>query len=355
MQIKKKMFAIAISLTVLLAFSALLQQTKSASTGLVGYWKFDEGSGIVASDSSGNGNTGTIHGAQWVDGKVGKALKFNGVNNYVSVPNSPSLDISGNEISVEYWINLPNGWYADSTQGNQIIFDKGDAYTAAMIGSTGCLCFNIPYVQPYPETNKNSWNPNTWYHIANVFDGSQIRIYVNGVLDKTAAVVGSVSRSSINLAIGSHCYGDKNFINAIIDEFAIYNYARTSEQIMNDYALIATPTSTPTPSPSPAPSPTPTPTPTPSPTPTPTQQPATPETPFWMQWWFLTIVSLGLSIIAVLVAFTALHNQKKAAKLRENKAAASLATSIKYIVCPNCGANLPADSKFCGKCGTTLQ
>jgi len=204
----------------------------------VGYWRFDEGSGIAAGDSSGNGNTGTLmNGPQWVDGVIGKALKFDGTNDYVYVPHSSSLDIVGNEISVEYWIKLSADWYAEPDKDytyDQILYDKGNAYTAAMIKKTGAHRFNIPFLPPYPETNKNSWNANTWYHIANVFDGTQIRIYVNGVLDNVESVVGSVSRSTINLAIGAHCFGGKHFFTGAIDEFAIYDYARTAEEIWND-------------------------------------------------------------------------------------------------------------------------
>jgi hypothetical protein len=209
------------------------------AASLVGYWKFDEGSGSTTVDGSGNGNTGNIHGASWVAGVAGQALQFNGLNSYVAMPQSSSLDISGSEISIEYWISFPNGWQAHSSNVDQIIYDKGDAYTACMVASTGALRFNIPYVMPYPETNKKSWDSNTWYHVANVFDGAQIRIYVNGQLDTAAAVVGSVSRSSINLAIGSHCYGDKNFLLAAIDEFKIYSYARTATEISNDYNTIS--------------------------------------------------------------------------------------------------------------------
>jgi hypothetical protein len=207
--------------------------------GLAGYWSFDEGSGSIAYDSSGNGNTGTLmNGPQWVEGVRGTALEFDGTNDYVRIPHSSSLDISGNEITVEYCIKLKNGWYAGYSSVDQIIYDKGDAYTACMSAGSGALRFNIPYLPPYPETNKNSWVANTWYHIANVFDGNEIKIYVNGVLDKTETVVGSVSRSTINLAIGSHCYGGKNFFEGAVDEFAIYDYARTAAEIENDYNLI---------------------------------------------------------------------------------------------------------------------
>lgn len=237
---KKISALIIIGLLCFSMFSILAPQAKATSMPPVGYWKFDEGSGTLAYDSSGIGNTGTLmNGPEWVDGKVGKALKFDGVNDYVFVPHSSSLDIAGNEISVEFWMKLTNGWHPEpgaSYTYDQILYDKGDAYTSAMIKSTGALRFNIPYVPPYPETNKNNWDAGSWYHIAEVFDGTQIRIYVNGVLDKVETVIGSVSRSTINLAIGSHCFGGAHFFNGCIDEFAIYSYARTAEEIWNDYA-----------------------------------------------------------------------------------------------------------------------
>ena len=70
--------------------------------GLVGGWHFDEGSGSVAKDSSGNGNDGTIHGATWVDGKFGKALSFDGEDDYVSVT-TPLTNVE-NTFTMELWV-----------------------------------------------------------------------------------------------------------------------------------------------------------------------------------------------------------------------------------------------------------
>jgi len=70
--------------------------------GLTAYWKFDEGVGDVAYDSSGNGNHGTIYGASWTDGKFGKALFFDG-DDLVQVEDSNALD-GFNEISIEAWV-----------------------------------------------------------------------------------------------------------------------------------------------------------------------------------------------------------------------------------------------------------
>jgi hypothetical protein len=322
----KKVLIIIVLMVLCLSMSTIFTlEAKAADSPPVGYWKFDEGTGTIASDSSGNGNIGTLHGPQWVNGRI-SFLKFDGVNDYVSVPHSSTLDVSGNQISVEYWMKLSTDWYADPSKGwqyDQILYDKGNAYTAAMIRSTGHHRFNIPYLPPYPETNKDSWTANTWYHIADVFDGNQIRIYVNGVLDKAETVVGSVSRSTINLAIGAHCYGDSNFFNGAIDEFTIYNYARTSAQILNDYELATDGTGN------------------------------TVVLPFWAQWYFWTNIALAITTGAF--ASTTAYYRKKAFTPEESKGTSKLASKKEVKICPSCGAGLPVDSVFCGKCGTRQE
>jgi len=76
------------------------------------------------------------------------------------------------------------------------------------------------------------------------------------------------------------------------------------------------------------------------------------EIPFWLQWWFWAIAALG--IVAIALTFTAAHFRKKTFAKKEAKASATQ-SSKDYKVCPNCGANLPIDSKFCGKCGASLE
>lgn len=84
------------------------------TNGLEGYWKFDDGTGITASDSSGKGNDGTISGAKWKTGKTGGGLYFNGTDNYVSVP-----VINRDQISISAWFrkNINDTSNADAIFG----------------------------------------------------------------------------------------------------------------------------------------------------------------------------------------------------------------------------------------------
>ena len=70
---------------------------------IMGLWLFDEGNGGTAADTSGNGNDGEVHGAKWVDGKFGKALEFNGTDNWVEVAHSNSV---GFKAGVSFTITL---------------------------------------------------------------------------------------------------------------------------------------------------------------------------------------------------------------------------------------------------------
>ena len=65
---------------------------------IMGLWLLDEGQGDKVEDSSGNGNTGTlVNGAQWADGKFGKAVELDGSDDYVEIHDSPTLDGRGCE------------------------------------------------------------------------------------------------------------------------------------------------------------------------------------------------------------------------------------------------------------------
>ncbi len=74
---------------------ALPSLAKIDPDSITGMWLFNEGKGNTATDGSGNGNDGEIHGAKWVDGKFGKALEFNGADNWVEVPHSDTVGFKG--------------------------------------------------------------------------------------------------------------------------------------------------------------------------------------------------------------------------------------------------------------------
>jgi hypothetical protein len=214
----------------------------------VGYWKFDEGSGTVASDSSGNGNTGTLlNGPQWVAGISGTALSFDGYSSNVVVPDSSSLTVSGNQLSVEMW--LKPTLTLDSTAPINVPLDKGNEYCFQMsidghanLTPDGKYWFAVvlePSIYNWQgiETTTNRWVAGQWYHLAGTYDGNYLKVYVNGVLENSRALSGNLIAQGGGghpLSFGYTKYIGGDYFNGAMDEVKIYNYARTADEIRAD-------------------------------------------------------------------------------------------------------------------------
>jgi hypothetical protein len=154
------------------------------SSDLIGYWKFDEGSGNVAMDSSGYGNNGTIYGATWVTGKAGYALNFDGSDDYVSIPSFtlPSLT----SLTVGAWINSPLTQIGDvfyNGENGEFNLHMGQRPEAGDDNST-LASFSVKFGSTgWIDVFSNPITPNTWHYIVGVWTmGESIKIYVDGVL-----------------------------------------------------------------------------------------------------------------------------------------------------------------------------
>ena len=110
----------------------LTSSAKAADPDLAAYWKFDDGSGTTAFDSSGNGNEGVFNGdPQWVAGKYGGALEFDG-DDYINCGNGDSLQIQ-DEITISFWFQVEafsNTWEAFMAKGD-------NSYRTSRGGGTG--------------------------------------------------------------------------------------------------------------------------------------------------------------------------------------------------------------------------
>ncbi len=215
---------------VLLLNMALTAKTKAE---LVGWWRFDEGSGDIVYDSSGNDNNGSINGAKWDAGKYGNALQFNGQDNYVEVPTSDSLEIATN-VTIAAWIN-----WIDSGDGWQGILSKG---TMAGPGENYSLFVNrdgryfhfvlaLDVGRVQQNSPNNSVVPNEWLHVCCTWDGSVTRIYINGEMAMEMDQVAKIIPSQLPLRIG-HRDGSSHYWNGIIDEVRIYDHALTEAEIL---------------------------------------------------------------------------------------------------------------------------
>ncbi|MFB0554052.1 MAG: LamG domain-containing protein, partial [Phycisphaerae bacterium] len=209
-----------------------LALTNSTSAELIGWWRLDEGSGTMAFDSSGYGNDARFEGSpMWVDdGKLGKALRFNGSSDYLASPDSESLDINGDQLSIAAWINGED-WPA----ANHVVRKVADTGT----GSIYILRVQPDSVRVYLNTSagetiiqgRTALTTNEWFHIALTYDGAEARIFVNGQLDVSSDVSGELTQSNNELRIGR---GEPaGYFVGMIDDVRLYNHALTESELLS--------------------------------------------------------------------------------------------------------------------------
>ncbi len=214
--------------------------------GPVAQWSFDEGSGSVAYDATESNNDGTLYGGMatstadgsgWKAGKYGSALAFDGVNDYVDVGNSNSIMNLTGEFSIEFWTKVNN---FTAITGLVSSFDKFNGYGWGIpVSSSGNKLelrrsYGVQYLQDIAVSG--TLQTGTWYHIVGLYDGTYLKIYVDGVLFGTPKAVTStafIKGTGITATIGRAYPGD--YFNGLIDDVRIYSYARTPDEIALDY------------------------------------------------------------------------------------------------------------------------
>jgi len=208
---------------------------------LLGHWRFDEGGGDVASDSSGHGNDGEIRGADWVKGPFGTALHFGGREAYVTVPEIASVDGSA-ELTAEAWVYWEKGGrYPNILTGGTwcpggflfFVADNGCSFRLGKPGKTP------PPVTDWNETSASfmQFAPGQWYHLAATFKRPHVRTYVNGKAVGTTTWDYPIGFSG-DLQIGTWS-NPQTCHQGLIDEVRLYNRALTLEEVLADYQRTA--------------------------------------------------------------------------------------------------------------------
>lgn len=229
-----KVVVMAFAMILMLAGMTTSVQAQN-ETGLVGEWHFDGD----AKDLSGNGNDGTIYGAAFVDGISGKALSFDGVNDYVEVHRSSILDINGKLLS-DYTIEL---WFKTPCQNCGIFSIVGGSSTPPSPAhdrhiylKNGNLCQRIWNTQTICTSDTNYADSN-WHHVAqNVQKGIGQKIFVDGVQKVSGTKDISDNIWADKIWIGFSDDASFDYFNGIIDEVRIYNRTLSPDEIKVQYA-----------------------------------------------------------------------------------------------------------------------
>lgn len=201
---------------------------------LVSQWDLDEGTGTTTTDSTGN-ETGTLqNGAAWTTGHSGAAVNLDGVDDYISVTN---FAVGGPALSLTAWVK--NSSLASGI--DQRFISKADDATEDatywMLGLTSTgenrLQFRLRAggVTTTLTAAAGDLPLNTWYHVAATYDGSTMRLYLNGTEIDSIAKSGSIAAGgSVPVDIGRSPDGS-NHLRGAIDDVRIYRSALDASEI----------------------------------------------------------------------------------------------------------------------------
>jgi hypothetical protein len=235
----------------------------------VAYWSFNEGQGTTANDSAGR-NNGTIHGAAWTAGQFNNALSFDGVDDYVDVPDDPSLRfMQSSSFTISFWalpvsasgvegggiISKMRSWGRSGGSGVRTgrLVSRETTTRSGILGSKriGIFGYHAAWNSSISEfyfvvesswkgsvgtmTGNGSAPAGSWYHVVGVYSDREVRVYLNGELRDRRAFdldTGSTTPDK-NLVIGAKSYDSNilSFFGGKIDELRIYDGALSDAEI----------------------------------------------------------------------------------------------------------------------------
>jgi uncharacterized repeat protein (TIGR01451 family) len=206
--------------------------TKGVPPNLVALWHFDEGgTSTTTSDSSASDNTGTlVNGPQWVSGKFGNALNFDGENDYVDCEKNVDIITA---ITIEAWIKpsaftdydaiVTNFEWSTVKEGwsFRVMSDKKLVWRAVLSGNS-----------TYSIISNSTMEVDNWYHVVLTHDESYTRLYINGSLDIEETPGGTIVNLGKALKIGWDDWAVERVFDGVIDEVRIWNIALQPNDIL---------------------------------------------------------------------------------------------------------------------------
>jgi eukaryotic-like serine/threonine-protein kinase len=206
---------------------------------MVGWWDFDQIQDGRVQDKSGMGNDGICRGdTKPRPGWKGQALQFDSEGDYVYLENEHRFDLV-HQITIALWIKVYafNRWH-------QAIFNKGDtAWGIQRYAYLDYLCFFCNDLYPQRTViSKTPINDDQWHHVAGVYDGKVLYLYIDGVLDNSVPAEGKIACNGYPPTIGGNLerksqspleptYG----FFGLLDDVRIYSYALNSDEIKSLY------------------------------------------------------------------------------------------------------------------------
>ena len=212
------------------SFGAQISRTIGAE--MMGSWSFDECSGTTFSDSSGNGNSGSLGaGATFSTNtplKNGCSLAFNGSGN-AATAGKPYP----NGVTISLWMNTTN------MAAQQALYGQNNAPNFLNIWMPGNGTIRFETANGSSMYSNKVLLANTWYHIVMTYDpaaaSGKAKIYIDGAFDSKADLTYSAASAGTTILIGAFLPG-QYFFNGYIDNVQVYGSALVASEIHKLYA-----------------------------------------------------------------------------------------------------------------------
>ncbi len=238
----------------------------SLRDGLVLHYDFDRDDGIRATDLSGNGNHGQVHGATWIAGGAGEtdtaaggAYQFDGVDDFIVIKNHPSLNPSS--ITLGAWVKYPRD-FAGMGSGDPILIKMTHSpsgrspYYQYRLAGVGSASSGRPHTFGFGQTFQDDvwtpsgfWTTGKWYFVTGTYDNRDrsLRLYVNGKRNEreTVQAAGPLPQDYGQDIYIAKSGTDPHHIPCMIDEVVIYDRALSADEVKALYDALAESTDTP--------------------------------------------------------------------------------------------------------------
>lgn len=228
-------FAGSAFILLLTAFeTSTVAQCVPAPVGVVSWWPGEGNGNDIFGPTYENGTL--ENGVTFSPGKVGQAFSFDGVDDYVEISDSPSLDLT--RISMNFWFKLN-----ELNRIHELVnkFGPEGSNTIAYgseIGTDNTACFRLSTDGTLSGLtdvcSTTVLTPGVWYHFAGTYDGTAMKIYINGVNEATVAKTGDIFINTQNLKLGSYGYFPW-FLNGYLDEVNLTDRALTPTEVTAIY------------------------------------------------------------------------------------------------------------------------
>ncbi|MFP4055548.1 MAG: LamG domain-containing protein [Candidatus Brocadiia bacterium] len=218
---------------------AMALAAPGARAGLVGYWSFDEGTGLTAHDGSGYLNHGTLANmsdGEWEPGHTGApgdfCLHFDGGDDVVRVPDSPSLSLTG-DLTIAAWLHGDGPSFSGNR--NIVAKDSNDAYRFRVDASGGQLWLLLNDGTGHQLHPSGVTPPSgSWHHVATTVDfaDQKVRFYLDGNLARQMDTTkSSIADTGGGLTIGSYSWGGSEVFDGLLDDVAVYDQRLSNDQV----------------------------------------------------------------------------------------------------------------------------